>query len=381
MKAKVKLFDRLIPKFRRVAVQIVGDQTAWADREAYRNGTVREAIDSIARHAGKLKPRHMHAGDAVHDELEHLLQFRPNPVMNSYDMFYKLVSQTMLKNNGFLYIVWRNGRLAGLYPVDYSSVTAEEDLKTGAVLMHFQLLSGREFWADYNDLIHLRRHYAERPMLGADNQPMNDAVEMVNASNAGTVSAIKNGTVLRGLLKVTKKALDPKQVKARRDEFLRDYANPEDGSGVAALDADMEYTPLDPSKMYTIKAEERRQIKDEVYSYFGVNEKIVRSTYTEDEWNAFYESVLEPIAIQLSLELTCKLFTRKQQIDGHEIVMEANRLQYASANTKINLVKVLGMLGIIEENEGREVFNMPALPDGNKKIENWNHAGNTPRME
>ena len=62
-------------------------------------------------------------------------------------------------------------------------------------------------------------------------------------------------------------------------------------------------------------------------------------------------------------------------------MMEANRLQYASANTKINLVKVLGMLGIIEENEGREVFNMPALPDGNKKIENWNHAGNTPRME
>lgn len=370
----MRLFDRLNQKIRKSYVQVLGEQATWADPQAYRNATVREAVDAIARHAAKLKARHMADGNPVRDEIERILQIRPNPVMNSYDMIYKLVTQTMLKNNGFLYLDWKRNYLAGVYPVDYSTVIVEEDPDSGALTMHFTLLSGKEFWADYGNIIHLRRFYGERPVLGSDNQPMNDAVGIVNASNAGTISAIKSGTTLRGLLKVTKKALAPSEVKKRREEFLNDYANPDDGSGVAALDADMEYTQLDPSKLYTVKAEERKQIKDEVYSYFGINEKIVRSSYNEDEWNAFYESMLEPIAVQLSLEMTAKLFTRREQLAGHEIVFEANRLQYASAKTKIELVNTLGMLGIIQENEGREIFNMPKLPGGDKLIENWNHT-------
>lgn len=373
----LRLFDRLIGKARRAHVQIMGEQTTWANPQDYKNGTVREAVDAIARHAGKLKARHMVDGNPVRDEIERILQLRPNPAMNSYDMIYKLVTHTMLKNNGFLYLDWRRGHLAGVYPVDYTTVTAEEDPDTGALIMHFMLLNGKDFYADYENIIHLRRFFGDKPMLGADNQPMNEAVSMVNASNSGTISAIKNGTTLRGILKVTRKALAPAMVKKNRDDFIADYANPENTSGIAALDADMEYTPLDPSKMYTVKAEERKQIKDEVYSYFGINERIVRSTYNEDEWNAFYESMLEPIAVQLSLEMTAKLFTRREQLEGHEIIFEANRLQYASAKTKIELVNTLGMLGIIMENEGREVFNMPKLPNGDKLIENWNHTGGT----
>lgn len=370
----MRLFDRLIPRRNRTSVQMVGEGAVWANTLAYKNATVREAVDAVARHAGKLKPRHMQGRAPVPDRIEDVLQLRPNPAMNTYDFLYKIVSMLLLKNNAFAYIHWHGSDLIGLYPVDYTSVTAEEDATTGAVTMHFVLQSGRDFWADYGNLVHLRRHFAERQILGADNQPMNEAVELVNASNAGTVNAIKNGSTLRGILRVTKKALDPKETKKRRDEFVRDYANPEDASGIAALDADMEYTPLDPSKLYTIKAAERKQIKDEVYGYFGVNEKIVRSTYTEDEWNAFYESMLEPIAIQLSLELTQKLFTRRERAEGHSVIVEANRLQYASAETKISLLNTMGMLGIITKDEGREIFNMGKIEGGDQLIQNWNQG-------
>jgi len=375
----MRLFDKLIPRRSRTRVQVVGDGAAWANPLAYKSATVREAVDAVARHAGKLKPRHMLGDAPVRDDLERLLALRPNPAMNSYDFLYKLASQLLLKNNAFAFIHWRGSRLIGLYPVDYTSVTAEEDATTGALIMHFTLTSGRDFWADYESLIHLRRHFAERQVLGADNAPMNDAVELVNASNAGTLNAIKSGTTLRGILRVTKKALDPRETKKRRDEFVRDYANPEDASGIAALDADMEYSPLDPSKLYTVKAEERRQIKDEVYSYFGLNEKIVRGSYSEDEWNAFYESTLEPIAIQLSLEFTEKLFTRREIAEGHRIAVEANRLQYASANTKTNLLNTMGMLGIIKIDEGREIFNLGPVPGGDQLIQNWNQGSNAPK--
>ena len=49
--------------------------------------------------------------------------------------------------------------------------------------------------------------------------------------------------------------------------------------------------------------------RDNIYKYFGLSDDIVRGQYNEDQYNAFYESVIEPIAIKLSQEFTEKLFT------------------------------------------------------------------------
>ena len=79
-----------------------------------------------------------------------------------------------------------------------------------------------------------------------------------------------------------------------------------------------------------INAAQMKELRDAVYRYFGVNEKIISGDYNEDQWNAFYESTIEPIAVQLSLEFTSKLFTNRAR-HGNEIVFEANRLQYATS--------------------------------------------------
>jgi hypothetical protein len=86
--------------------------------------------------------------------------------------------------------------------------------------------------------------------------------------------------------------------------------------------------------------------------------------YSEDEWNAFYESVIEPIAIRLGLELTRKVFTKNELAFGNRIVFEANRLQYMSSTSKINLLKEMMPFGIFDVDEGREIFNMAPLPNG-----------------
>jgi len=38
-----------------------------------------------------------------------------------------------------------------------------------------------------------------------------------------------------------------------------------------------------------------KELRDAVFRYFGVNENIIMGNYTEDEWNAFYESTIEPL--------------------------------------------------------------------------------------
>ena len=80
-------------------------------------------------------------------------------------------------------------------------------------------------------------------------------------------------------------------------------------------------------------------IREDIMAYYHTNENILLSKYDENGWAAYYESVLEPLAIRLSLELTRKIFTQREQALGNQIVFEANRLQYASTQSKINLLK------------------------------------------
>jgi hypothetical protein len=113
-------------------------------------------------------------------------------------------------------------------------------------------------------------------------------------------------------------------------------------------------------------------IESKVYKYFNVSEPIVKSEYNEEQWNSFYESVIEPLAIQLSLEFTAKLFSNGQKNKGNEIVFESNRLQYASNKTKIEVVQMLMDRGMMSVNQGLEVFNLPPVEGGDKFIMSLN---------
>ena len=74
----------------------------------------------------------------------------------------------------------------------------------------------------------------------------------------------------------------------------------------------------------------------------------------------------------MSLEFTYKLFTTNERTRGHEIVFEANRLQYVSTKTKVQMLKDLAPLGLFTINEGREIFNLAPVEGGDKRIQTLN---------
>lgn len=104
-----------------------------------------------------------------------------------------------------------------------------------------------------------------------------------------------------------------------------------------------------------------------LYAYFGVNEVIVQNKYTEDEWNAFYESEIEPIAIQFSNAFTQAFFSPREIGFGNRIIFEASSLQYASMQTKLNLVQMVDR-GAMTPNEWRAVLNLGPIEGGDKPI-------------
>ena len=104
-----------------------------------------------------------------------------------------------------------------------------------------------------------------------------------------------------------------------------------------------------------------------IYSFFNTNEKIVQSRWTEDEWNAYYEAEVEPVAIQMGDVYSVRLFSRRERGCGNKIVFEASNLQCASLTSKLAMQAMVDR-GAMTPNEWRTVMNMAPLEDGDKPI-------------
>ena len=346
--------------------------TTWGN-DPYSTDVVRSAVDAIARNAAKLKPKHIKRSgkeiQPVAGQVERVLQVRPNPNMSTFDFLYKMVTALMIDNNAFAYPVWEGVALKAVWPVIAQQTEFIED-QLGRI--------GVRFWFNddsiilpYDEVIHLRRHYYKNDLAGENNKAINNTLEAIHTTNEGLGQAVKTSASLRGILKY-QGILKESDIKANRDRFVEEYLVVQNNGGVAALDSKADYTEL-TSEPKMVDAKQMKELRDNVYRYFGVNENIVMGNYNEDQWNAFYESTLEPLAVQMSLEFTSKLFTQGERGRGHEIVFEANRLQYASARTKIALVQQMIPMGLLTINEGREIFNLAPVEDGDKRLVSLNY--------
>lgn len=343
-------------------------------KDPYASDVVRSAIHAIASNAAKLKPKHIRRvnGDITHvnGKIERLLTIKPNQFMSAFDMIYKAITQLYLQNNSFIFVNTDDfGDVEGFYPVDFTSIEMLE--ANGELYVRFQFPNGKKLTAHYNQFIHLRRFFSKSDMFGeSNNEALLPTLELIHTTDEGIANAVKSSAFLRGLIKYTAMLKD-EDLKKNRDKFVADYMDVTNNGGIAALDSKAEYQELknDP-KM--VDSKQMELIKQKVYEYFNINKSIITSDYTEDQWNAFYESVLEPLAIQFSQEFTAKLFTDREQGHGNEIIFEANRLQYASNTTKISMVRDLMPLGILSKNEAREIFNLSAIDDGEGFVQTLN---------
>ena len=109
------------------------------------------------------------------------------------------------------------------------------------------------------------------------------------------------------------------------------------------------------------------RVSKRIYEFFGTNENIIQSKFTENEWVAYYENMLEPVAMQMAAELTRKLFSRRERAAGNEIVFDATNLQYSSMSTKLGLQAMVDR-GAMTPNEWRGILGLSPIEGGDKAI-------------
>ena len=372
-----KLFRNRAPKIVERADILSGSSTLSPfSGNAYESDIYRSAVDAIARNAAKLKPVHIVTMQGQKKEgdntLNRILQIRPNPYMTTYDVIYKLVTHYYLYNNSFAYLDKDSkGDLRGIYPLRPLNIEYLTD-STGTLYCKFLFQNGNEHIFPYSDVLTLKRHFNGNDLLGDNNTAIIPTLDLAHTQSEGLKSSIKASATIRGLLKYNQ-VLSPEKLKQEKEAFINDYLTASNNGGIAAIDSKYDYTPL-KNEPYVIDDKQLQAIKNKIYDYLGISESIVNSSYNEDEWAAFYESVIEPLGIQIGLELTDKIFTPREQAFGNSILLEANKLQFASTKTKNELIFNLLPMGILSINEAREILNVPAIEGGDKYIQSLNYV-------
>lgn len=350
--------------------------TAWSG-DAYANDIFRGGVDAIARNVAKLKGSHVltfsdHSRAEGKCSINRLLQVEPNPYMSAYDMYYRLATHYFLHNNAFAVIQrGNNGQAVGLFPVRATQAEFYAD-PAGVLYVKLYFPNGSNYTFLYSDVIHLKRHYNSNDLLGDDNEALAPALELAHTENEGIVNGIKAGVTLRGLLKFTQ-ILSPEKLQEQKDRFVKDFLTLENSGGVVATDQQTDYTPIE-SKPVVIEAGQMSMTRTKIYNYLGISEQIVNSSYNDDQWAAFYESVVEPFALLMGLEFTRKLFSPREQAFGNSILFESGRLQFISNGNKIALLKEIMPMGLLTVNQALEVLNLPSVPDGDRRIQSLNYV-------
>ena len=327
----------------------------------YDSDDVRACIRALAEHTSKANAR------CETKNIQWLLNLRPNKFMNGKDFLAKLRNILEVKNTAFAMIDRDNkGNVIAIYPIPYQSFTAVEYNGRLFVQFYFAGTAVNNLVVPWEDLVVLRKDYLNSDIAGENNVPLLGTLDVMGTMDKGLHNAVKSTANLRGILKSTKAMLSPEALRDSRDQFVSDYMNISNQGGIASLDATQEFKEIN-LKPTTATAEEMGSYRERVYRYVGVNEKIIKSNYTESEYDAFYESRIEPFLVALSLELTYKIFTERERAFGNVIWYESNRLQFASAKTKISMVQLVDR-GLMTPNEYRGLFNLAPYEGGDEFI-------------
>lgn len=329
----------------------------------YEMELTRSAIHCIATHCSKLKPE---IQGSAYKNLEKVLQYQPNPYMDTTKFLYRLATILYVNTTAFILPLYDDDMLTikGFYPLLPNNAEIVE--YGGEPYLRYTFSTGKRAAIELSKVGILTQYQYKSDFFGDGNDAMNPTLKLLDIQKQGMENAVKSSAMIRFLVRLAQ-TLRPTDITEERNRFTKENLSADNTSGVLMVDSKYADVQQIDSKPYLIDHEQMKLIQTNVYNYFGVNEKILQNSYTEDEWNAFYEGKIEPFAIQLSLVLTNMLFSEREKSTGNLVILSSNRLQYMSNQSKLNVSTQLFDRGILTTNQIMDIWNLPHVEDGDKR--------------
>lgn len=331
--------------------------TSWGG-QIYESELIRAVVDARARHISKLRVSFAGSAKAA---LKAATKAGPNSWQTWPQMLYRTSTILDVCNNAVIVPVLDDyGDIAGYFTVLPTQCELVET--QGKVFLRYTFRNGKKAAMEYDKCAILTRHQFKDDIFGESNRALDSTLELEDMQKQGLQEGIKNSATFRFMARLGNFA-KPEDLAKERQRFNKENLQ---GESNGILLFPNTYTDIQQitSKPYSIDPDEQKLIQGNVFNYFGCNEKILQNAAIGDDLDAYWNGGIEPFAIQLSDGLTRMTYSALEIGYGNRVEVTANRLQYMSVGSKINLAQQMGDRGILTVDEIRELFNYAPLPDG-----------------
>ena len=355
-KGQYKGFFKMLDGYRPVFTSFSGS--------VYEAELVRSAINSIATHVSKLK---VETKGAARPALRNKLRKGPNEFQTWSQFLYRTATILYVHNTAFIVPVFDDfGEPSGIYTVLPTRCEVVE--YNGVAYLRYEFGNGQKASVELAYCGIMTRFQYKSDLFGESNHALYPTMDLISMQNQGIKEGVKNAASYRFMARLTN-FLNEEDLALERKRFTaKNFSADAEGGGMLLFPNTYTDIRQVDTKPFVVDADQMKVIEENVWNYFGVNAEIMQNKAYGDAWNAFYEGVIEPFAIQFSEAMTKMLFTCREQAQGSMVMATSNRLQYMSNADKLNYSVQLLDRGMLTLNEAREVWNLPPLENGDVRI-------------
>lgn len=354
-----------------------------------KDDTVKTITNRILNEYSKLNPRHIRVynGKIVkvsNQNINHVLD-NPNRLMTKSDFLRKCAWLRETYRNCFIYPTYdlyyneKTGQTKkiykALYPLHVSKVDFFEDEITGHLYVDFTFPKGHHSgYLLYNDVIHWRKDYGENEYMGGDvngfpdNSSLLKYLETNDKLIQSTFKSIEGSLKINGIIKV-----GGLLQKTEREEIRLNFENQlENGnSGFYTLDTGADYVPI-PYYGRQVSDNILKFFDKKIRNHYGVSEALLDGDYTNEQKEAFYETVIEDGVISLGQAMSRVLLTAGERTNGNEIICYTSKVQMMSADKKRDLATLLLPIGGVTANTILSWYGEPPIEGGDEPMMSLN---------
>jgi len=337
--------------------------TKWGG-ELYESELVRAAINARATHISKLD---VAINGAARPALQRKLKAAPNEFQTWSQFLYRLSTILDVHNTAFICPVYDEfGEPSGIYaPLPNKCEVVQYG---GVPYLRYEFHWGERAAIELEYCGIMTKMQYKSDLFGESNHALFPTMDLIHVQNQGIEEGVKSAASYRFMARLNNFAKGDDIARERKRFSEENFSREAEGGGLLLFPNTYADIRQIEAKPFIIDAGQVKAIKDNVYSYFGVNEKVLTNEYDDKVWSAFYEGAIEPFAIQFSEVMTKMLFTLREQAQGNSVTATSNRLQYMSNADKLNVSAQMLDRGIMSINDVRQIWNLPPVDGGDERI-------------
>lgn len=330
----------------------------------YENELIRAAINAKATHVSKLK---VELTGAARPKLQSKLRLGPNQFQTWTQFLSRLSVILSIHNTAFITPIYDEfGEPSGIYtPLPSRCEVVQYD---NVPYLRYKFSNGDTAAIELAYCGVMVQSQYKDDLFGEPNNALVPTLDLIHIQNQGIKEGVKSAASYRFMARLGNFA-KPDDVAAERKRFTaKNFSAEAEGGGMLLFPNTYTDIKQIDVKPWIVDADQLKVIRENVFDYFGINEDILQGKAYGDKWAAYYESSIEPWALQCSEVLTKMLFTLREQAQGNKVMLTANRLQYLSNNEKLNVSSQMLDRGIMSINDVREIWNLPPVEGGDARI-------------